>query len=97
MTAQDTNEKQPVKESAGISDEAFAAVQKELSRLKRENHSIRARMSAVQTQIQEINQVNEILLYVQQQIMASMTGITDENELNALFSGIQLGDDNQNN
>lgn len=97
MPAQDTSEKQPAKESAGISDEAFVAVQKELSRLKRENHSIRARMSAVQTQIQEINQVNEILLYVQQQIMASMTGITDENELNALFSGIQPGDENQNN
>ena len=73
-----------------------AELAQKVEQLQRENHSIRARLSAVQTQIQEISQVNEILLYVQQQIMSSMGAMTEAEMQTILSSGVSNDDEAPN-
>jgi len=62
-------------------DKDATCLSERIDQLQTENHSIRARLSAVQLQIQEINQVNEILLFVQQQIMSSIGAMTTAEEV----------------
>lgn len=73
--------------------EVLKRLAEQVAQLRRENHSIRARLSAVQDQIQEVNQINEILLFVQQQILSNIGAAPVDGEIQAIIGNLPVNDD----